>query len=400
MPWSHLEFPETIQKTRVGRENQILSSEIQSYGRFPVVDQGQAFIAGYSDAEERVIYDDLPMVIFGDHTRCVKYVDFPFILGADGTKVLKPKEDLFDTRFFYYALLSLDLPNRGYNRHFTILKEKKIPCPEKAEQSKITAVLDVVQQAIQQQERLLAQTTELKRTLRHQVFTQGLHGERQKDTEICLVPNSWELALCEELCATITVRVVVKPASHYVERGVPAFRSFNVREDRLETNDLVYFSKEDNDTVLAKSKLRIGDVLVVRTGYPGTSCVVPKEYEGANCIDLVIVRPKIDMIRSGFLSKFFNAPAGKCQAVAAKHGLAQQHLNVNAVKRTLIPVPPLSEQDKIDSILATVHRKIDIITQRKQALIDLFQALLDQLMTAQIRVHDVDIPELEAVAAE
>src|SRR5438552_15929164 len=111
MEWMSIEIPKAIRKTTVGRENQILSSEIRSSGRFPVVDQGQPFVAGYSDLEDRVIRQDLPLVIFGDHTRCVKFVDFPFILGADGTKVLKPKEELFDAKFFYYALLSLGIPN-------------------------------------------------------------------------------------------------------------------------------------------------------------------------------------------------------------------------------------------------------------------------------------------------
>ena len=89
MPWTSVEFPKTIRKTKVNRGNQILSADIARVGKFPVVDQGQAFIAGYSDAEEKVIREDLPLIIFGDHTRCVKFVDFPFILGADGTKVLK-----------------------------------------------------------------------------------------------------------------------------------------------------------------------------------------------------------------------------------------------------------------------------------------------------------------------
>ena len=393
--WRYIEFPETIRRTTVGRENQILSADIQATGRFPVVDQGQAFISGYSDAVERVIGDDLPLVIFGDHTRCLKYVDFPFILGADGTKVLKPEEDLFDAKFFYYALMSLDIPNRGYNRHFTLLKEKKVPRPEKDEQRKIAGVLGVVQRAIEQQERLLALTTELKKSLLHKLFTEGLCGESQKSTEIGPVPKSWDLVPCQDLCEMITVGIVVKPASHYVEKGIPAFRSFNVREDHLVPYDLVYFSVTANETTLAKSKLRSGDVLVVRTGYPGTSCVVPKEYDGANCIDLVIVRPKARMIRSGFLSRFFNAPAGKSQAVAAKHGLAQQHLNVSAVKRTLVPVPSLEEQDEIDSALATVQRKIALITAKKRTLTALFRTLLHQLMTAQIRVHDLELPKLE-----
>jgi type I restriction enzyme S subunit len=393
--WRYIKFPETIRRTTVGRENQILSADIQATGRFPVVGQGQAFISGYSDAVERVIGDDLPLVIFGDHTRCLKYVDFPFILGADGTKVLKPEEDLFDAKFFYYALMSLDIQNRGYNPHFTLLKEKKVPRPEKDEQRKIAGVLGVVQRAIEQQERLLALTAELKKALLHKLFTEGLRGEPQKQTEIGPVPESWNLVPCQSLCELITVGVVVKPASHYIEKGIPAFRSFNVQEDRLVPYDLVYFSKTANDTTLAKSKLRTGDVLVVRTGYPGTSCVVPKEYDGANCIDLVIVRPKPDMIRCGFLSRFFNSPAGKSQAFASKHGLAQQHLNVSAVKRTLVPVPSLDEQDEIDSALATIQRKIALIVAKKENLTALFRTLLHHLMTAQIRVHNLELPELE-----
>src|SRR5207245_2950120 len=114
---------------------------------------------------------------------------------------------------------------------------------------------------------------------------------------------------------------------------------------------------------------------------------------------LVIVRPKAGVMSSGFLSRFFNAPAGKRQAVAAKHGLAQQHLNVGAVKRTLVPVPSLDEQDEIDSALAAIQRKIFLITGRKEALTALFRSLLQQLMTAQIRVHDIDLSGLERLNA-
>lgn len=265
---------------------------------------------------------------------------------------------------------------------------------DRAEQQKIAGVLGVVQRAIEQQEHLLQRTTELKKTLLHQLFTHGLRGESQKQTEIGLVPESWSIIPCDQLCETVTVGVVVRPASHYVEKGVPAFRSLNVREDKLETSDLVYFSQKTNDSILSKSKLCTGDVLVVRTGYPGTSCVVPPEYNGANCIDLVIVRPKGKKIDSGFLSRFFNSPSGKNQALAAKHGLAQQHLNVAAVKRTLIPVPSMKEQQEIDSALETVQQKIALITYRKQTLTDLFRTLLRQLMTAQIRVNDFDLPDL------
>ena len=257
-------------------------------------------------------------------------------------------------------------------------------------------MLGVVQRAIEQQERLLALTAELKKALLHKLFTEGLRGEPRKQTEIGPVPESWELVPCQDLCEMITVGVVVKPASHYVEKGIPAFRSFNVREDHLVPYDLVYFSATANETTLAKSKLRSGDVLVVRTGYPGTSCVVPKEYDDANCIDLVNCPTE-----GGNDSKRLPEPVlqrtclRSSQAVAAKHGLAQQHLNVSAVKRTLVPVPSLEEQDEIDSALATVQRKIALITAEKETLTALFRTLLHQLMTAQLRVHDLELPKLE-----
>lgn len=330
----------------------------------------------------------------------VHYSQKPFC-PIDTTFFVTPSDTCLDIEFIFYLLRYNDLKRilgdvrvPGLNREVAY-KEKACFPTDNGEQQKIAAVLRLVQRAIEQQERLIALTTELKKALMHKLFTEGLHGERQKQTEIGPVPGSWELMTCEELCDMITVGVVVKPASHYVEKGIPAFRSFNIREDQLASNDLVYFSETDNNTTLAKSKLRAGDVLVVRTGYPGTSCVVPEEYDGANCIDLVIVRPRASMVRSGFLSRFFNAPAGKRQALAAKHGLAQQHLNVAAVKRTLVPIPSLKEQDDIDSALASIQRKLLLITARKKTLNDLFCTLLHQLMTAQIRVHDLDLSFLE-----
>src|SRR5207244_706236 len=115
---------------------------------FPIVDQGQKLIAAYTDDDSAVVGDQLPLVVFGDHTRVFKFVDFPFVVGADGTKLLKPKPDL-DPKFFYFACLCLDLPNRGYNRHFKILREQLIRFPHLAEQEKIAAVLWKIQKAVE-----------------------------------------------------------------------------------------------------------------------------------------------------------------------------------------------------------------------------------------------------------
>lgn len=161
--WDQIAFGEAITKSKVGKANKIPSADIHLNGRFPVIDQGQSFIAGYTDDEERVVPEtQLPLIIFGDHTRAVKYVDFPFVLGADGTVPIKPDEELFDPRFFYYALLDQDIPSRGYNRHFTLLKDKVLPRPPLPDQREIAGVLNRAEEAVMNQDRMVLLSTELR----------------------------------------------------------------------------------------------------------------------------------------------------------------------------------------------------------------------------------------------
>jgi len=388
--WKTCAVSDSFVKNKVGRRNQIPAKDIAPVGRFSVVDQGQQFISGYCDDKDRVINFDLPLIIFGDHTRCLKYVDFPFILGADGTKVLLPDKKIYDPKFYYYALVSLDLPSRGYNRHFKSLIERSIPLPPLPEQKKIAHILSTVQQAIEAQNRIIQTTTALKKALMHKLFTEGLRNEPQKQTEIGPIPKSWELVRCEDVCDTISVGIVVNPSSYYVPLGVPAFRSQNVREDRIQPEPMVYISEAANNGPVKKSKLSAGDVLIVRTGYPGTSCVVPPKFNGSNCIDLIFVRPNTAKLRSHYLSRFFNSDAAKVQVKAGKIGLAQQHFNVGAVKNTQMPLPPKEQQDEIVAHLELIDSKHDLATAKRNTLQDLFRVLLHELMTAKTRVCKFD----------
>src|SRR3990167_460501 len=191
--WEVYDFPKTLVKNKVGRDNQINASEIKSCGKYPIIDQGQDYIAGYSDDKDKVYEPEQPLVIFGDHTRCFKYVHFPFIIGADGTKILAPNTTLFNPKFFYFYLLSLHIPSRGYNRHFKLLKEQRILRPPIPEQHNIAHILSKIQSAIEAQEKIIQTTTELKKTLMQKLFTEGLKGEPQKETEIGLVQKSWQV---------------------------------------------------------------------------------------------------------------------------------------------------------------------------------------------------------------
>ena len=95
-------------------------------GTLAIVDQGQEVVGGYSNDEEMRYTGTLPVIIFGDHTRCIKFIDFPFAQGADGVKVLAPKK-CFLPKAFFYALRSIDIPNMGYRRHYPLFKDYSIP---------------------------------------------------------------------------------------------------------------------------------------------------------------------------------------------------------------------------------------------------------------------------------
>lgn len=113
-------------------------------GQYPIIDQGYAQIAGYSNSSEG-LFTDVPAIVFGDHTRVIKYADKPFFIGADGVKVLKSKLKEIDYKYLFYALTNVKIPNTGYNRHFKWLKETSIYLPNLSEQKKIAERLDKVQ---------------------------------------------------------------------------------------------------------------------------------------------------------------------------------------------------------------------------------------------------------------
>jgi len=113
----------------------IRNSEISDSGRYPVIDQSKDFIAGYYNDSSKLVKLNDPLVIFGDHTREIKYIDFDFVPGADGTKVLCPLNGF--AKYFYLFLKSLNFEKKGYSRHFKFLKENYFPLPPLPEQHRI-----------------------------------------------------------------------------------------------------------------------------------------------------------------------------------------------------------------------------------------------------------------------
>ncbi|WP_018174027.1 restriction endonuclease subunit S [Thioalkalivibrio sp. ALJ9] len=151
----------------------IKKSEISGEGSFPVVDQGQSHIAGYHNDESLVIRIPHPVVVFGDHTTARKYIDFDFIAGADGTKILCPT--IVDPKYFHLHLLQYDLENRGYARHFKILNEQLFAVPPLHEQRQIVEKIDELMALCDQLKARLGEARETRFQLAEAVVEQALN---------------------------------------------------------------------------------------------------------------------------------------------------------------------------------------------------------------------------------
>lgn len=151
------------------KSTQVKSSDYLQSGSIPIIDQGQSRIAGYCNNLE--VYSDVPVIVFGDHTRCVKWIEFVFCPGADGTQVIKTSK-ILEPKLGYYLLSNTDIPNLGYSRHMRELKEKDFRLPlDIKEQQKIAAVLSAADAEISTLEKKLACLRDEKKALMQQLLT-------------------------------------------------------------------------------------------------------------------------------------------------------------------------------------------------------------------------------------
>lgn len=155
----------------VAPPKKLQTTDYKEYGRFPIVDQSQNYICGWTDDVDAVIGKELPVIVFGDHTCTFKYIDRPFVQGADGIKILRPKRGI-DTNFLFCALEANPVVQESYKRHFSMLKEKKIHFPDQAsgEQQRTVSCLSGLDALIAAEMQKLQALTRHKRGLMQQLF--------------------------------------------------------------------------------------------------------------------------------------------------------------------------------------------------------------------------------------
>ena len=245
-----------------------------------------------------------------------------------------------------------------------VLLDKEIPLPPLEEQRRIAALLDKVSDLITKRRAQLDKLDLLVKARFVEMF--GTEHEFER----------WPCGKVADV-ADVCVGVVIKPTQYYAEEGIKAFRSLNIGPMYVKNNEWVYFSQEGH-LKNQKSVIHKGDVLVVRSGAPGTACVATEEYDGCNAVDIIIAHPDVSKINSVFLATFTNLPHGMNQIQERTGGAAQQHFNVGGYKALNIIMPPLDLQNEFASYFEQINKSKLTIQQSIEKMEILKKALIQQ----------------------
>lgn len=286
---------------------------------------------------------------------------------------LRLKTNQIDKRFLYHILNSdifeqqcIQSSNGVAQKNMSTewLKSYEIPLYSLDEQQKITTVLDTIMAIIYERKEELKILDVLIKARFVEMF-----GDESN-------PRGWPVVKVKDV-ANVSVGVVIKPAQYYTdaEHGIRAFRSLNIGPMKIKDTDWVYFSEEGN-TKNAKSILKENDLMIVRSGAPGTACVVTKEYEGCNAIDIIIAHPDTSKLNPYYLCAYTNLPHGKCQIDQGTGGAAQQHFNVGKYNKLSLFLPPMEKQNEYVEFLDQVNKSKVVV----QKALDEAQTLFDSLM--------------------
>lgn len=329
-----------------------------------------------------------------------------------GIFVTRPLQNQYYSKFLYWVLSS-KVFKEFFNYHEAGSTIKHLyqetflnfsyPLPSKSEQLAIVNFLDkncgIIDLIIQEKRNQISLLQQYRQSLITETVTRGLDSDvpmRDSSVEwIGKIPSTWEVSKIKNVTNQVTVGVVVTPSKYYIEGsdGVPCLRSLNVKEGKISDDNLVFISKKSND-LLQKSKIYEGDLVSIRTGDTGVTSVVPQQYNGANCIDLIIIR-KTEKMNSKYLCYLLNSNLAKQQYRSLSGGAIQQHFNIERAKNTVILNPPIEEQNEIAEFLNIKTAELDALIKKSEEQIRVLgkyrQSLIHEVVTGKIDVRELEV---------
>ncbi len=349
--------------TKIPKENYLMK------GKYPIFDQGQEYIAGYTN-EENGIYSDVPIILFGDHTRIIKYIDVPCFLGADGVKLLKAKKENANYKYLYYALCHAHIPNTGYNRHFKWLKEINIIFPSNEEQQKIAAVLDKVSDLIALRKKQLEKLEELVKARFVEMFG-----------DLRLNKKNWETGVLSNYYSIKGGKRIPKGMGYSKNiTSHPYLRTTDMKNATILDDDIRYI----DDNVFEHIKnytVKKGDIYLTNVGVNlGMAGIIPDKYDGANLTENAVkFVPKKQKVHNAlFLVYYINSYEIQNYINERKMSVGVPKLAIFRIETIPIKLPPLKLQEQFADFVTKVDKQKLTIQQSLAKLEVLKKALMQQ----------------------
>jgi len=335
----------------------------------------------------------------------VKYYNGKATYSAD-TWSLKVKNAV--TKFVYYQILAKlkyidEVSFRGSGLRHLQKKEflnLEIPLPPLPIQQKIVKILDIIQEAVEVQERIIEKTKELKKSLMAELFKYGApsfrRGRKLKKTEISEIPEDWEMV---RLGDVVNPKDGIKRGPWggsikkeiFVSSGYKVYEQGNVLNNDFERGE--YFISETKFLELKSFEVRSGDILVTAAGSLGAIAIVPENIK-PGIINQALIRIHLDETK--MTKKFFKYLFDKIIATGMiekySHGATLKNFaSVSILKNLKIPLPSLPEQQEIAEILRTIDQKIEIEKKKKELYGELFKTMLNKIMNGEIDVEKIEV---------
>jgi len=419
--WIVMPYKEAIYKISTNNKK-VKQKEYVPDGKYPVIDQGRDFIGGFTNDESKLLNCVLPALVFGDHTKIVKLVNYNFVPGADGVKIIVPRL-FFNAKLFeiFTKIIALKIPDKGYTRHFQYIEKSEIPLPPLPEQRAIVSKIEqlfsdldngienfkkaqeqlkIYRQAVLKnacEGKLVSTEAELGRTEGREyepadvLLARILEERREKwngkgkykepaapDTSgLSELPAGWCYTHIEMLLSTERTGIktgpfgsLLKKHEHIIE-GIPVLGIENIKAMKFIAGSKIHITKEKS-TQLSSYDALPDDVLISRSGTVGEVCIVP-EGLGESRISTNLMR--VSLTPNGMLPIFFTflfngAPYILDQITDLCKGSTRNFLNRGILFSLIFTLPPLAEQRRI---VIEVERRLSICDKMEETITESLQ---------------------------
>ncbi len=327
-------------------------SDYLAEGRYPVVDQGKSLIGGYINDPSRLCGGGRPAIVFGDHTRCIKYVDMPFCMGADGVKVLRPKIDA-DLKFLYHYLQTVKIPSAGYDRHYKYLKRTEVVVPPLPEQRRIAAILDKADALRAKRRAALAQLDELTQSIFIEMFAQGLDGPVVDVAQERLgIQEGWSWGLLTDVARLATGHTPDRECEQYWNGDIPWISLTDIRglDGTVATRTHQHVTEEGLNNSSAV-RLPKGTVCFSRTASVGFVTVMGRDMATSQDFVNWVCGPKI---LPTYLMWALLSARHRLRALSS--GSTHRTIYMRVVETFNVLIPPLPVQNKFVDIVDKLTR--------------------------------------------